>query len=221
MNLAQRVIKQTFDYIFSLILLVVLLPFIFIILLIVFIITKQNPIIVQPRRLTLTSKKIEMVKIRTLRRVKHEVDTLTSPKQVLIRRDLQMYVPPFCAWLRRSGFDEITQLVNVLKGEMSLVGPRPLLIEDLQVMKKDEPEVYKRREKIVSKPGITGCWQIYGNREKGLEGVVIFDEYYEKEKSFFFDLKLILYTFINSLVAKHSDSIMEGHIFAPPKLPLV
>ena len=113
-------------------------------------------------------------------------------------------------WLRKTGLDEITQLINVLKGEMSLVGPRPLTISDLEIMKKYEPEIHKRRQQLQSKPGITGYWQIFGDRNKGLENLLLLDEFYESKKSLLFDLKLIMSTIVLVMTAKHSDSIIDA-----------
>ena len=105
-------------------------------------------------------------------------------------------VPAFCKWLRKSGLDEILQIFNVLKGEMSLVGPRPLLLREFNLMKKENPDLYKRREKINSLPGITGYWQIYGERERGAKNLVELDEFYDRNKSLLLDLKIILKTFL-------------------------
>ncbi len=202
--------KKILDFIFAFLLLVLFSPIIIILLVIIFFITAQSPIIIQERRLSLTGKKIKMIKIRTLKGIEPECESINNSGQVLYRHDLKKYVPPFCGWLRKSGLDEITQLVNVLKGEMCIVGPRPFTIADLQIMKNKEPEVYQRREVIKSKPGITGYWQIFGDRNKGFENIVMLDEYYEKEKSIFLDLKLLFSTALIVMMAKHSDSIIDG-----------
>ncbi len=201
-------IKKLPDFILSLILLILSLPLIITLMIIVFLITRQKPVIIQERRLTLDGRKIKMVKIRTLKGEDHLHNMKSHPEYVLFKHELKRYVPPFCGWLRRSGLDEITQLLNVLKGEMSLVGPRPLLLEDLQTIKDTTPELYKRREKIKSKPGITGNWQIFGDRSKGFENLIELDEHYEVHQSFSYDLKLLFYTSIVSMSAMHSDSII-------------
>jgi len=130
----------------------------------------------------------------------------------MFRQDLKKYVNPFCTWLRKSGLDELVQLINVLKGEMSLVGPRPLTITDLQIMKNFEPEIHRRREEIKSQPGITGYWQIFGDRNKGLQNLILLDEYYDMNKSFALDLKLFFSTIVLVMTAKHSDSIVDSQI---------
>ena len=204
-----RIQKKILDIVLSLLLLILCSPLIIVLLTISYIITKRVPVFIQERKLSLDGKKIKMIKIRTLKGMEQKFETVNNSCQVLFRHDLRKYVPPFCRWLRKSGLDEITQLINVLKGEMSLVGPRPLTITDLEIMKNDELEIYRRRERIKSKPGITGYWQLFGDRNKGLENIVALDEYYEKRKSFLFDLRLLFFTTVIVIKAKHSDSIID------------
>ncbi len=153
-----------------------------------------------------------MIKLRTIKGNGPVRESVNNSSEILFRYDLKKYVSPFCRWLRKSGLDEITQQINVLKGEMSLVGPRSLTIADLNILKKFEPEIHKRREKLQSKPGITGYWQIFGDRHKGLENLVALDEYYESNKSLLLDLKLLLSTFVLVMTTKHSDSIIDSQI---------
>ena len=162
-----------------------------------------------------------MIKIRTIKGYDPIRESVNNSNGILFRYDLKKYVPPFCGWLRKSGLDEITQLINVLKGEMSLVGPRPLTIADLKIMKEYEPEIHKRREMLESKPGITGCWQIFGDRNKGLENLAVLDEYYEKEKSVLLDMKLLFSTIVLVMTAKHSDSIIDSQITSLQQSPEV
>ena len=84
--------------------------------------------------------------------------------------------------------DELPQLVNVLKGEMSLVGPRPLPVRDFQRME----ETYKRRLEAV--PGMTGYWQISGRSNLSFEEMMRLDLYYIENWSLSFDVKIILRT---------------------------
>ena len=95
---------------------------------------------------------------------------------------------------------------------MTLVGPRPLTDADLCLMRCEDSSAYKRRSRINSKPGITGYWQVYGNREKGAEDLMDKDEYYEKNKSFALDMKIMIKTLIIMITASHSDSIVGEKI---------
>jgi exopolysaccharide biosynthesis polyprenyl glycosylphosphotransferase len=97
-------------------------------------------------------------------------------------------VTPAGRLLRRWSVDELPQLVNVLKGEMSLVGPRPLPVRDFYRME----EAHKRRLEAV--PGMTGYWQISGRSNLSFEEMVRLDLYYIENWSLSFDVKIILRT---------------------------
>ena len=90
--------------------------------------------------------------------------------------------------LRRYSLDELPQLINVLKGEMSLVGPRPLILEE------DQYVVDWRRRRLNLKPGITGLWQVLGRDEIPFEEMVKLDYLYVTSWSMLNDVKLILRT---------------------------
>ena len=97
-------------------------------------------------------------------------------------------------FIRRYSIDELPQLFNVLKGDMSLVGPRPLPVKDFDKVK-EEPEFWdaiKDREKL--KPGITGLWQISGRSHIGFREMVLLDLYYIENQSLLFDLEIMFAT---------------------------
>ncbi len=98
-------------------------------------------------------------------------------------------------WLRKTSMDEIPQLINVLKGEMSLVGPRPVVPEELEEYKS------KKNEFLSVKPGMTGYWQICGRSNVGYPERVDLELYYVKRKSLMFDL-LIIFKTIPSVLKK-------------------
>ncbi len=91
-------------------------------------------------------------------------------------------------FLRRWSIDELPQLLNILKGEMSLVGPRPLPVRDFYRME----EAHKRRLGAV--PGMTGYWQISGRSNLSFEDMVRLDLYYIENWSLSFDLKIVAKT---------------------------
>ena len=91
-------------------------------------------------------------------------------------------------WLRKTSMDEIPQLINVLKGEMSLVGPRPVVPEELEEYKS------KKNEFLSVKPGMTGYWQVCGRSNVGYPERVDLELYYVRRKSLMFDLLIILKT---------------------------
>ena len=202
--------KRLIDIILSVLILLFFSPILLFILALVTYLTKASPIIVQKRKLTLDNKNINIWKIRTIIESKNFRNIENNTKKIFSKPEFEKFIPPFCRWLRKSGIDEIPQLINVIKGELSLVGPRPMLESDLKLMKENEPNVYRIRTFLKSQPGITGYWQLFGEREKGSKNLVTLDTFYEINKSLFLDLKLILKTVFVMLGAKHSDSIVSN-----------
>lgn len=197
--------KDILDFFIALLLLIVLFPIILIILLFVWIETRENPIYRQIRALSLNSKKFNVYKIRTLKSLKVSYE---SPSNVLFKTHLLERVTISGRLMRLTGFDEILQLINVLKGEMSLIGPRPFTIPDLNVLKEFYPDLHKRRADLKLKPGISGYWQVFGDRMKGIQNVVEMDEYYQNNICLLLELKIALKTIMIMLTAKHSDAIL-------------
>lgn len=97
-------------------------------------------------------------------------------------------------FIRRYSIDELPQMFNVLKGDMSLVGPRPLPVEDFE--KLEEPAEFwdAIRGRASVKPGITGLWQISGRSNVGFREMVLLDFYYIENQSLLFDLEILLAT---------------------------
>ena len=93
-------------------------------------------------------------------------------------------------FLRRMSLDELPQLINVLKGEMSLVGPRP----EMPFIVAGYDEIHKERLKVL--PGITGLWQLSGDRKKAIHENMDYDLYYIRNMSFFLDMAILIETFI-------------------------
>ena len=202
-------IKRIIDTLISIVSLILLLPFFVVIFPIVFIETGKFPFIKQERSLTLSHKKIKIYKLRTIKNEKEFDKIDIKNDNFLVKEGLDDFVPPFCRWLRKSGFDELPQLINVIKGKMSLIGPRPFTISDLNLMKKNSFEVYLQREQLFVKPGISGVWQLLGNRKNGVEEVVKLDLLYQQKMGFLVDMQIYCITLILSLLGKHHDSIVN------------
>jgi hypothetical protein len=117
-------------------------------------------------------------------------------------------VTKFAGWLRKTGLDELPQIFNIFFGQMSFIGPRPLMLKDLEIMKKEYPENYKERELMNSKPGLSGMWQIFGNRDHGVENLIGMDYLYDKYKNISLDFKLIISTIPIVLLSNISDAIL-------------
>ncbi len=192
----------------SLLILILLSPIILIVLEIVLLITGEPPIFKQKRGLTLEEKFINIYKIRTIKS-SYRVTNGSRSSNIFYKSENKNNVSRFCSFLRKTGFDEILQLINVLQGEMSIVGPRPLMVSDLELMKKTDIDLYKRRKQILSKPGITGYWQVFGIREEGILNLIKLEEFYEKNKSLRLDSYLIIKTIFIILTVSHSDSIVS------------
>lgn len=104
-------------------------------------------------------------------------------------------VTPFGKIIRKYSIDEMPQFFNVLKGEMSLVGPRPCFTDELEEQKRRLPQSDKYiREMLRVKPGITGYWQVNGRSDIDFDKRVQMDAYYAKKKSILFDILILLKT---------------------------
>ena len=97
-------------------------------------------------------------------------------------------VTPVGRWLRKYSLDELPQLVNVLTGQMSLVGPRPVPVYEAAHYQQDQ------LERLCALPGITGLWQVSGRAESTFEEMIELDIRYVRARSFWMDLKLLLKT---------------------------
>jgi lipopolysaccharide/colanic/teichoic acid biosynthesis glycosyltransferase len=93
------------------------------------------------------------------------------------------------AFLRKTSLDELPQLYNVLRGEMSLVGPRPAIPYEVQAY-----EIWHRRRVLEAKPGITGLWQVSGRSRVRFDDMVRLDVRYAMQRSFWLDMKILLQT---------------------------
>jgi lipopolysaccharide/colanic/teichoic acid biosynthesis glycosyltransferase len=107
-----------------------------------------------------------------------------------MRRDPR--VTPLGRWLRRTSLDELPQFWNVLRGEMSLVGPRPLQMRDTAILEQMEPDAYARRLTVL--PGLTGAWQVGGRSETDSLGMLRLDLDYIERWSLWRDLGILCRT---------------------------
>jgi len=175
--------------IFSVILLVALTP---LLLLIIFLIIIEDgfPIFFTQKRVGVNHTFFHIYKFRSMKKNTPNVAShlLTNPEEYLLK------VGKF---IRKTSIDEIPNLINIIKGEMVFVGPRPALYNqaDLMVLR-----VAAGVDKL--KPGITGWAQINGRDEITLEAKVALDKEYLERKSFWFDLEIVVKTFMNVLCSK-------------------
>ena len=170
--------KRLIDIVFSLFGLIVLSPVIFLITYLV-LIKLGSPVIFRQVRPGRHGKPFEMTKFRTMR---DALDAAGNPLPDSER------MTPFGGFLRSSSMDELPELWNVLKGEMSLVGPRPLLMEYLPLY---SPEQFRRHE---VRPGVTGWAQINGRNALSWDEKFKLDVWYVDNRSLWLDLKIIFLT---------------------------
>jgi len=179
--------KRVIDIFFSLIF---ILLFWWLYIVVAILVKKKlgSPVLFKQKRPGLNEKIFIMYKFRTMIDKKDKKGDLLPDKDRLTK---------FGKFLRSTSLDEIPELWNVLKGEMSLVGPRPLLVEYLSKYTKEE----KRRHEV--KPGITGWAQINGRNNTTWSDRFKNDVYYVENFSFLLDMKIIIQTFLK--VIKRRD----------------
>jgi lipopolysaccharide/colanic/teichoic acid biosynthesis glycosyltransferase len=189
--------KRTFDLIFSLGASILLAPLIGVLALLVRV-KLGSPIFFSQERPGLGGRPFVLHKFRTMTDARDRRGQLLPDDQRLTR---------FGNFLRAASLDELPELLNVLKGEMSLVGPRPLLMEYLV---RYTPEQARRHE---AKPGITGLAQINGRNAITWEDRFKLDVWYVDRVGFLLDLKILFMTFVKTL--KREGINAEGHPTMP------
>jgi O-antigen biosynthesis protein WbqP len=181
--------KRFFDITVSLLALVVFAP-VFLICAIAVRLTSKGPIYYVSDRIGANNSQFNMLKFRTMR-------TDTPQVATHLMKDPKTFLTPIGDFLRKSSLDELPQLMNVIKGEMSLVGPRPALFnQEDQIALRTESGAY------VLTPGITGWAQINGRDDIAITKKVELDTWYLKNCSFGLDLKIIGLTALNVLFRK-------------------
>ena len=172
MEKGEAILKRVFDFFMSLIAIIILSPVILIVALAVKF-TSPGPMLFKQRRIGKDNVEFEIYKFRTMR-----IDTPNVPTHLLENPD--QWITPVGKFLRKTSLDELPQLFNILKGEMSIVGPRPALYNQIDLR---DMRTAVGVHKLI--PGLTGWAQINGRDEIPLSLKVRLDKEYLDRKSFF------------------------------------
>ncbi len=172
--------KRLFDLVFSLVLVTLLLPLLALLVILVHI-NLGSPVLFRQQRPGLLGKPFTFYKFRTMNNRTDENGRLLPDEDRLTG---------FGSFLRRTSLDELPQLFNVIRGDMSLVGPRPLLMEYLDLYTEEQMRRHEAR------PGVTGWAQVNGRNAITWEEKFSLDLWYVDNRSFLLDLRIILLTIV-------------------------
>lgn len=188
-------IKRVIDLILSFIGIIVLSP-LFLVLMIAIKIDSPGPIFFKQKRVGIYKKHFNILKFRTMR-----IDTPKNTPTHLLKNPDQ-WITKIGKFLRKTSLDELPQIINILKGEMSIIGPRPALWNQYDLM--EERDKYGAND---IKPGLTGWAQINGRDELPIDIKAKLDGEYVEKMSFKMDIKCFFGTIVS--VLKH-DGVVEG-----------
>ncbi len=198
---AKYIIKRLFDITLSFLLIIALLPFLILVYIYIWKLD-STPVFIKQNRVGLHGKSFNMFKFRTMYQNSHEkreqLKDLNPKKGPLFKIENDPRLIKGAEVLRRLSIDELPQLLNVIKGEMSLVGPRPLFVDDTEYFDRN----YMRRLNVL--PGMTGLLQINDRNTDDFEIWYKYDIEYIENWSLYLDLKIILKTF--SIVFKKKNT---------------
>ncbi len=194
-NTFNAIVKRLFDIVSSLAALIILSPFLLIVAIIIKC-TSKGPVIFKQERIGLHNKPFNMYKFRTM----YVQDTEEEVKAWTTRNDPR--VTKVGKFFRRTSIDELPQLFNILKGDMSVVGPRP---ERPQFVEKFREEIPRYMIKHQVRPGLTGWAQINGFRgDTSIRKRIDYDIYYIENWSFGFDIKIIFLTVFRGFINENA-----------------
>jgi exopolysaccharide biosynthesis polyprenyl glycosylphosphotransferase len=185
------IVKRGFDLLVSSLIVVVGIP-VWLAIAVAIKLTSRGPVLYRDRRVGLNEQEFEMLKFRTMRHdaaaLQPELEAENEARGALFKLRDDPRVTKVGSFLRRLSLDEVPQVLNVLRGQMSLVGPRPLPIRDYRLL-----EDWHRKRYLVL-PGMTGLWQIAGRSDLEFDDLVRLDFYYLENWSIWLDISILLRT---------------------------
>jgi len=206
-----RIFKRAFDFIFSVLALIILFP-VMVILGVLIRLDSSGPILFVQDRPGQFGKKFKFFKFRTMfthlctgkeyggKKAEEFRERLKQTQNegagLLFKVKDDPRVTKFGKFLRKTSLDELPQLLNVLNGEMSLVGPRPPLPDEVD---KYDKKIFRR---LLVKPGMTGLWQVSGRNDTSFDEYLKLDMYYIEHWSPWLDLQIILKTIVIAIIGK-------------------
>lgn len=189
-NKVEKVLKRTMDIFGGILLLVLGLPFMLISIIIIKL-QDGGDVFFKQTRLTKDGREFEMIKFRSM------VMNAEPEGKMIKAKENDPRITKYGKFIRATRIDELPQVINILKGEMSFVGPRALRIEEYKENEKEFPE-FKYRLKVQA--GLTGYAQLYGKYNTSFRDKLLFDMYYIENYSLIEDIKLILMSFVNIFI---------------------
>lgn len=179
------IVKRCFDFATSLVALVIFSPLLLIVALWIKLDSK-GPVFFMQQRAGRGEQPFKIFKFRTmLHRAPNEID---QHQEQVVSAGHDPRITRAGRFIRATSLDELPQLINILIGDMSVVGPRPVLMEQTEVV----PPSYKKRFSV--RPGLTGLSQVRGRRSLGWLQQLAFDAEYVEKQTLAFDLKILLLT---------------------------
>ena len=188
-------IKRAIDFTLSLLALIVLSPLMGVLALIIKL-TSPGPVLFKQKRVGIHKQYFKIYKFRTMRK------DAPSDKATHLLKNAKGYITPVGVFLRKSSLDELPQLVNIIRGEMAIVGPRPALWNQFDLIA--ERDKYGANDVL---PGLTGLAQVDGRDELPIPEKARRDGYYANHISFGMDVKLIVRTFFSVI---RFEGVVEG-----------
>lgn len=191
----RKYIKRIIDFILSLVAIVIFSPFLLLIAILIKL-DSEGPVLFKQKRIGMHKTHFYMLKFRTMR--------IDSPKDVPthLLENPDQWITRIGKILRKTSLDELPQLFNIIKGEMSIIGPRPALWNQYDLIA--ERDKYGAND---VRPGLTGWAQVNGRDELPIEAKARYDGEYVQKMSFMFDLKCLLKTVVSVI---KGEGVVEG-----------
>lgn len=202
-NIYIKYIKRLIDVILSAIAILILSP-VYVIMMLILYIIQGRPIFFVQKRIGLKRKEFKIYKFRTMKKNAEQlIDNFTEEEKELYEKNYKLKndkrTTILGKILRKTSLDELPQFINILKGDMALIGPRPIVEKELEKYKN------KKDEFLSVKPGLIGYWQAYSKEDTTYEERIEMELYYIKNESFLFDVR-IFFKSITTVIKKATEN---------------